>query len=338
MIYSIACLNTADIICESSLFSTLCTAITQAGLRESLSGGTWTLFSPTNDAFAKLGDTLNDVLADNALLTDILLNHAVEDVVFSNSLECGGSVLMANGEETTTICESDAIFQSVNGNEAGMSLPQIVLSDVHACNGVMHLLSEVLVPNLNETGNMPVAAPVKAPVAAPVSECRSIGTQSAENSIMLLFVLCLIASICYYSDTVEIACSTDSFSTLCAALTQAGLDDTLSEGAWTVFAPTNMAFSNLGATLDTVLADMDLLTDILLYHVAEGVIYSTDLTCNGDIVMANGKSTLTICENNDVYIAGEGSTPDALPMVVLVDIPACEAVIHAVDEVILPML
>ena len=97
-----------------------------------------------------------------------------------------------------------------------------------------------------------------------------------------------------------------------------------------------MAFSNLGAALDTVLADNDLLIDILLYHVAEGVTNSTDLTCDGDIEMANGKSTFTVCESDDVYIIGEGNDPNAMPMIVLVDIPACSSIIHAVDEVILP--
>lgn len=170
----------ADIACESSLFSTLCTAITQAGLREALSGGSWTLFAPTNDAFAKLGNALTTALADNTLLTDILLTHAIENVVYSSSLECGGTVSMANGQQTTTVCHADSIFQVVNGNEA-ISLPQIVLSDVHACNGVLHLVSEVLLPSLNESEEAPMAAPVATPIQAPVGECRSIGKLSSSS-------------------------------------------------------------------------------------------------------------------------------------------------------------
>lgn len=146
----------------------------------------------------------------------------------------------------------------------------------------------------------------------------------------------LIAVSVAYPCAAEIACSNDNFSTLCTAVTLAGLEDTLSKGSWTIFAPTNVAFSNLGATLDTVLADNDLLTDILLYHVAEGVVYSTDLACNGEFVMANGIPTLTVCENDNFYINGEANDPDAMPLVVLVDIAACNGVIHAVDEVILP--
>ncbi len=122
-------------------------------------------------------------------------------------------------------------------------------------------------------------------------------------------------------------------------MTQAGLAGILSEGPWTVFAPTNMAFSNLGSTLDTVLADNDLLSDILLYHVVEGAVYSTDLVCDSEVLMANGQTSRTFCENGDIFQAGQGNDATALPLVVLVDLAACNnSVLHAVDEVILPLL
>ncbi|GAX29021.1 hypothetical protein FisN_7Hu388 [Fistulifera solaris] len=304
------CKSIADIVCESSLFSTLCTAITQAGLREALSGGSWTIFAPTNDAFARLGNTLTTALADNTLLTDILLTHAIESVIYSNSLECGGTLTMANSQQTSTVCHADSIFQVANGNEAS-SLPQIELS-IYACNGVLHLVSNVLLPSVNESEEAPMTFPIVAPMQAPVGECRSI---------------------------VEIACSTENLSTLCSAVTQADLVGTLSEGSYTIFAPTNIAFSNLGATLDTVLADNNLLTDILLYHLVEGAVYSTDLVCDSEVVMANGQTSRTFCENDDIFLAGQGNEATALPLVVLVDLAACNnSVLHAVDEVILPML
>ena len=68
---------------------------------------------------------------------------------------------------------------------------------------------------------------------------------------------------------VDVARDTGSFSTLLTALEAAGLDATLSDedSDFTVFAPTDEAFEVLGGTLDTLLADTDLLTDVLLYHV-----------------------------------------------------------------------
>ena len=67
-----------------------------AGLGDALSSGHWTVFAPTNQAFEKLGDLLSDVLADKALLTDILLFHAVPEVVGSEDLHCTETVEMAN--------------------------------------------------------------------------------------------------------------------------------------------------------------------------------------------------------------------------------------------------
>lgn len=95
----------------------------------------------------------------------------------------------------------------------------------------------------------------------------------------------------------DIACGADDFSTLCTAVQAAGLGDALSEGHWTVFAPTNEAFANLGDTLDAVLADKALLTDILLFHAVDDVVGSDDLVCNtgggnGLVEMANGQVRL----------------------------------------------
>lgn len=56
----------------------------------------------------------------------------------------------------------------------------------------------------------------------------------------------------------EIACSNDDFSTLCSAVTVAGLGETLSGGSWTVFAPTNAAFDTLGDDFILALGNDDL--------------------------------------------------------------------------------
>lgn len=153
------------------MFSTLCIALRQAGLGSALSSGSWTLFAPTNEAFANLGDTLDAVLADNTLLTNILLYHAVDDVVYSSDLECSASVLMAGGGATATVCRAGAIFQTGAANVAG-SMPQIVLPDIHACNGVIHLVSEVLLPDLDEPESLIEPEETTQPEEI---GCRSIG-------------------------------------------------------------------------------------------------------------------------------------------------------------------
>ena len=73
----------------------------------------------------------------------------------------------------------------------------------------------------------------------------------------------------------EIACTTPDFSTLCSLVVEAGLDDDLSEGLWTVFAPNDEAFEKAD------LSDIDDISDVLLFHtVANDKLYLDDLTCS----------------------------------------------------------
>ncbi|HAY83905.1 MAG TPA: hypothetical protein DCY42_02995, partial [Chloroflexi bacterium] len=124
----------------------------------------------------------------------------------------------------------------------------------------------------------------------------------------------------------EIAASDENFSTLVTALDAAGLVETLAgEGAFTVFAPTNAAFEALGDALNDVLADSDLLTQVLLYHVVDGKVMSPDaLALAGSEVetLSGDKITLSI-EGESLYIN------DA--MVTAVDIEASNGVIHVID-------
>jgi branched-chain amino acid transport system substrate-binding protein len=137
---------------------------------------------------------------------------------------------------------------------------------------------------------------------------------------------------------VDIAAGNESFSTLVTAVTAAGLGETLSgEGPFTVFAPTNDAFAaalaELGANAEDVLADTDLLTSILTYHVVPGAVLSGSLTDGMEVTTVNG-ATLTI----NVSDAGVTLT-DALGRtanVTTADIQGTNGVIHVIDNVILP--
>jgi uncharacterized surface protein with fasciclin (FAS1) repeats len=281
--------------------ATLCTAVQAAGLGDALSKGRWTVFAPTNEAFANLGDTLDAVLADTDLLTDILLFHAVDDVVGSDDLVCNtgggnGLVEMANGQDSRTICErtpdGQAIFQK-GGSNPSNAKPQIILTDIETCQGFIHVVNEVMLPGrLNIGGGDSAPAPAPAP-----EDCQTIA---------------------------EIACGVDDFSTLCAAVTQAGLADALSEGEWTVFAPLNSAFAELGDTLDAVLGDLDLLTSILLFHAVDKPVFAEDLRCAHLIHMANGDDSRTVChDNGNIFQKGAGNPRNNMPKIVDADIGAC---------------
>jgi transforming growth factor-beta-induced protein len=132
---------------------------------------------------------------------------------------------------------------------------------------------------------------------------------------------------------VDIAVSNPDFSTLVTAVKTAGLVETLSgPGPFTVFAPTNAAFAKVPkATLDAVLADKKMLTDILTYHVVAGKVLAAD------VVKLDGKSAKTV-NGAEVKIAvkdGKVILNDNV-MVTATDIVASNGVIHVIDTVLLP--
>lgn len=117
-----------------------------AGLAETLSGpGPFTVFAPTDEAFENLPASVVALLDDEAVLQNVLLYHVVLEEVLSSDLECGGLVTMANERDTRTVCKDKMIFQVGSGNSAD-DLPQIIATDIIACNGVIHVVDEVILP------------------------------------------------------------------------------------------------------------------------------------------------------------------------------------------------
>jgi transforming growth factor-beta-induced protein len=130
---------------------------------------------------------------------------------------------------------------------------------------------------------------------------------------------------------VDIAVGNPDFSTLVAAVTEAGLVETLSgEGPFTVFAPTNAAFEALGAdTIASVLADKELLTSILTYHVVAGKVLAADVV---------GLTSATTVQGTDITISvkdGMVYLNDTI-QVIVTDIEASNGVIHVIDGVLIP--
>ncbi|OAB56475.1 hypothetical protein AY599_22195 [Leptolyngbya valderiana BDU 20041] len=129
---------------------------------------------------------------------------------------------------------------------------------------------------------------------------------------------------------VETAVEAGNFTTLATALTEAGLIETLSgEGPFTVFAPTDEAFAKIpAADLEAILADKELLTSILTYHVVAGKVMSSDVV---------NLSSATTVQGSDIDITvTEGGVQVDDANVVAVDIEASNGVIHVIDTVITP--
>ena len=133
---------------------------------------------------------------------------------------------------------------------------------------------------------------------------------------------------------VDVARDAGSFSTLLTALEAAGLDATLADedSDFTVFAPTDEAFEALPeGTLDTLLADTDLLTDILLYHVITDSVVGSDtaLSLAGTTQLMANEAKLAITVRGDALYLNES-------LVIDTDIEASNGVIHVIDAVLTP--
>ena len=113
-------------------------------MEETLDSGAWTVFAPTNKAFEEeLGEELGLFLTDQRGLVEMLLFHAVEEVLSKDNLNCGNLIEMANGEKSRTLCQDGKLFQKGAGNPMS-DMPEVVGPDVNACNGIIHVVDEVL--------------------------------------------------------------------------------------------------------------------------------------------------------------------------------------------------
>ncbi len=132
------------------------------------------------------------------------------------------------------------------------------------------------------------------------------------------------------ADIVDTAVADGRFTTLVAAVQAAGLVDTLkSEGPFTVFAPTDDAFAKLPAgTIEALLADIPALTDILLYHVADGRQFAADVVSMEKLVTLQGKSAMISLMDGKAMIDNAE--------IIITDILTSNGVIHVIDSVILP--
>lgn len=134
-------------------FSTLVTAVKAAGLVETLSGtGPFTVFAPTNDAFAKLPEGTVGTLVkpeNKAMLTDILTYHVVSGKVMASDVVA--AIKANNGSFETNTVMGEKITLMMDGEnvvikdaKGGKSV--IIMTDVAASNGVIHAIDTVIMP------------------------------------------------------------------------------------------------------------------------------------------------------------------------------------------------
>ena len=128
-----------DIAVADGRFTTLVAAVQAAGLADALSSGSWTVFAPTDAAFAKLG--LNaDNIADSFTseeLTDVLLYHVLTTPVDAFTARAStGDIVMANGQNAGLKYFEGSLY--VNDDS------QVIIPDIMASNGVSHVVDTVI--------------------------------------------------------------------------------------------------------------------------------------------------------------------------------------------------
>lgn len=128
-----------DTAVQAGSFTTLAEALTAAGLVETLKGpGPFTVFAPTDAAFAKLpAGTLDALLADKAKLTQVLTYHVVPGTVMAADVVKLSSAKTVQGQSVTIDTRGGVKVDNAN----------VVKTDIVATNGVIHVIDAVILPH-----------------------------------------------------------------------------------------------------------------------------------------------------------------------------------------------
>ena len=258
----------------TGVHESLVAALVQAELVSTLEGpGPFTVFAPTDDAFAAAGIDLValDTSEGKETLTDILLYHVYSGSVPASAVTDGMMAEMVNGDKVAFT--NDGTTVTVGG-------ATVITADVIASNGIIHVIDKVLMP------------PSDIPTTA--------GTTGIHN-------------------------------TLVNAVVQANLLTTLSgDGPFTVFAPTDQAFTDAGVdltALDTPEGNQAL-ANILQYHVISGEVPASGVTDCLSADAVNGQPLSFTVGDSGVMVNDAN--------VITTDVITSNGLIHVIDKVLTP--
>ena len=311
-------------------FSTLVTAVKAAGLVETLSGdGPFTVFAPTNDAFAALPAGLVAALVkpeNKATLQKILTYHVVSGKLMASDVVAGiksGNGTLSAGTVSGGNFSVMTDMGKVKIKDAQGNVVNVTGTDIAGKNGVIHVIDRVMLP----AGIDPAALLSQKTVGQAAARMKApsmMSTTPAGPSIA------------------EVASGNGDFSTLVTALGAAGLAETFSAaGDYTVFAPTNAAFDKLPAgTVNSLVTNQKAqLKGILAYHVVPARITAATLV---EAIQANkgyyhfqtlgGTLVATLKDGNVQLIDDNGNRST----VIATDVNASNGIIHGIDTVVMP--
>lgn len=321
-----------DLAVEAGQFSTLIAAVDAAGLAGTLeSEGPFTVLAPTDAAFEgaleTLGISAEDLLADTDTLTAILTYHVLDQAADSQL------VATLDGQEVPTL-NGATVEINVDGAEIMINQASVVSADLAADNGIVHVINDVLLPP-DVAAALAAPAPADTTTMAPAETTTTVApttteaTEEPEEDPTIAEIVAEAAA----GDPAE-------FTVLLAALEAADLVEALNVPGdeLTVFAPTDEAFGELltalGVEAEDLLADVDTLTPILLYHVAPGVFPSDAVIDSAPI---EGLETLNPQGAGlDIDVVDGSVVVNGESTVVQADVTASNGVVHVVDAVLVP--
>lgn len=287
-------------------FSTLEAAAVTGGVAVALSNpnpndpsGNYTVFAPTNDAFARLGlneETLG--VLQKPFLTNTLLYHVSNGDLLSNNIMEGGMSTSALGPNRRFISRGNDLY--INGSK-------ILATDIAASNGTVHVIDKVM-------------------IATGVDIVQSaIALQS--SSVFTFPELSFLVEAVIYADLAE------------ALTASPGSPD------FTVFAPTDQAFKDLGTALglsfnepaDIRQLPQEVVATVLLNHVLVGDSFTSELDAGTVTPLGGDPLTLGAFMNGTLTVTGAGNGGAEANMVIP-DVQTTNGVVHVIDMVLLPNL
>lgn len=278
--------------------SKLLTATDAAGLTETLRGGPYTVLAPDNDAFNKLSaGTLDNLLKPE--------NKKQLTDILTNHIIAGAfrAQDLQNDQEITTL---NGAKLKVTRDESGIKIgsSKVIVPDVVQKNGVAYVIDTVLIPE--NTG----------------AKLTTVGGVSVSSE----------------KDFAENLGLVPTLTTVAAAVEAGGLSSTLkTDGPFTIFVPSNSAFTKLPAgTVENLLKteSRSQLISILTYHVIPGKLMIADLKDGQEITTISGAKLKVKIEGTKISIIG--GTSSNVVTIETGDVVQKNGVAHIVDAVLFP--
>ena len=294
-----------------------------------------TVFAPTDHAFEQLGENVLQELTSTKtdLLAEILVYHVIGCTVTTRRLKSlqatpvtVPTLLLDDQDDAETVDllvsrrRGRAIYVQGDGNEYKVlrDLPRVTQPNLKACNGVLHIVNRVVLPNLmmmNEEKEAPSPPPALSSSPAALLTIAGLAASVPELSILVTAL----------QETPD----------LLAILSDPNADDL------TVFAPVDDAFTALGQpAINYLLTNPDVLQLILLYHATPGVVTAREVIALDSFPTAlDGQDVDVVLQGDSVFLQGVGNrNADNLPEVVNINNAALNGMVHLLNGVLLPFL